>query len=268
MTLKYYKTDRVSSLVEEFFHLTFDDSDLPFESTVLPVCYTAITFIFKNQHRFIYKKKETELSGLIVTGQFYESFQFLVEEKGHSFGMMLHPTTLYKLTKLDASKIKNKHVPLDLFSKELNDLLSPIFIEHEDNIPKLVQNLKLAILKLPSKKDSIVNKIDKLIDHIHSKEGMLNTYDLLAYVEYSQKTLENHFKKIVGLTPGKYIRLYRFVKLMRKYESNTIELKDLIHMYNYYDHSHFTRDFKHFMKQSPKDYFKSDHPFLNKYLNK
>ncbi|MTE27461.1 MULTISPECIES: helix-turn-helix domain-containing protein [Winogradskyella] len=268
MTLKYYKTDRVSSLVEEFFHLTFDDSDLPFESTVLPVCSTAITFIFKNQHRFIYKKKETELSGLIVTGQFYESFQFLVEEKGHSFGMMLHPTTLYKLTKLDVSKIKNKHVLLDSFSKELHNLLNTIFIEHESDIPKLVQNLKQAILKLPNENDSVVDIIDGLIAHIHSKEGMLNTYDLLAYVDFSQKTLETHFKNIVGLTPGRYIRLYRFVKLMRKYESNTIKLKDLIYMYNYYDRSHFTRDFKHFMKQSPKDYFKTEHPFLNKYLNK
>ncbi|MBR9916006.1 MAG: AraC family transcriptional regulator [Algicola sp.] len=80
--------------------------------------------------------------------------------------------------------------------------------------------------------------------------------------------MENQFKKIVGLTPGKYIRLYRFLKLMRKHESHEIDLNDLILMYNYYDRSHFTKDFKLFMRQSPKTYFKNNNLLLNEYLNK
>ena len=57
MTLKYYNTGGVNSLIEEFFHLTFDESDLPFESKVLPICSPTITYIYNNQHRFLYKKK-------------------------------------------------------------------------------------------------------------------------------------------------------------------------------------------------------------------
>ena len=268
MTLKYYDTGNASSLVEEFFHLSFDERDIPFESTVLPICSTIITCTFNNQHKFTHKKKDTALSGLILSGQFYDSYQFLVKEKGHSFGMALRPTSLHKLTKLNASKVKNKHIQVSDFSKTLHDLLNPIFLKYEYDIPKLAQNLKKAISKLPMETSSDVKQIDQTIDFIHSKEGMLNTYELLDHVNFTQKTLETHFKKVVGLTPGKYIRLYRFLKLMRKYESNTIKLKDLIYMHNYYDHSHFSKDFRHFMKQSPKDYFKSDHSFLNKYLNK
>ncbi|WP_296385807.1 helix-turn-helix domain-containing protein [Winogradskyella sp.] len=116
--------------------------------------------------------------------------------------------------------------------------------------------------------DKNTEQIDLVISLIKEKDGLLNVLDLIDNISISQKTLETHFKRIVGLTPGKYIRLYRFLKLMRKYESNEIELKDLIYMYNYYDHSHFTKDFKHFMKQSPKDYFKTEHVFLKEYLNK
>ncbi|MFC0605040.1 helix-turn-helix domain-containing protein [Winogradskyella pulchriflava] len=268
MTLEYYDVDDVGSLVEEFFHLSFYEDDIPFESTILPICSTTIIFIYNNSHRFTYKKKKTELNGLIVSGQFYDSYQFSVNNKGYSLGISLHPTSLYKLTKLNVSKIKNKHIPLIEFSNELHHLLYPIFQAHHNDIPKLVQCLKKVILKLPTDNDNVVSQIDQVIDLIHTKEGMLNTYELLDKVSFSQKTLETHFKKIVGLTPGKYIRLYRFVNLMRKYEGKEIKLKDLIYMYNYYDHSHFSKDFKHFMKQSPKHYFKSEHPFLNKYLNR
>ncbi|WP_452597659.1 helix-turn-helix domain-containing protein, partial [Pontimicrobium sp. MEBiC01747] len=71
---------------------------------------------------------------------------------------------------------------------------------------------------------------------------------------------------IVGVTPGKYIKLYRFLKLMRKYASKPIKFKDLIFMYDYYDESHFLKEFKLFMKESPKEYFKKDNTFMKEYL--
>ena len=60
--------------------------------------------------------------------------------------------------------------------------------------------------------------------------------------------------------------MIRFNNLMTKYQKKILEIKDLIYMYNYYDQSHFTKDFKFFMKQSPKDFFKKDFPLLQKYL--
>ena len=53
---------------------------------------------------------------------------------------------------------------------------------------------------------------------------------------------------------------------MKKYQSQVINLKDLIYMYNYYDQSHFTKDFTLFMKETPKAYFKKEYPLIKKYL--
>ena len=108
--------------------------------------------------------------------------------------------------------------------------------------------------------------IDKVIDYIWEKEGLINVSDLLNLAAISQKSLEIHFKKIVGITPGKYIRLWRFLKLMRKYESGKIKLIDLIQMYDYYDHSHFSKDFLLFMNETPQSYFKKDNHLLEEYL--
>ncbi|MBC3847160.1 AraC family transcriptional regulator [Winogradskyella echinorum] len=268
MTLKYYDTTNLNPIVEELFQLTFSKEDIPFQSTVLPICFTTITNIYSKGQSSVYKKTETPLIGLIATGQFYESYQFLVNQESNSYGITFHPTALHKITNLDIHKLTNKHVPLKAFAPKLYELLNPIFLTHKDDAKGLTKSLKKFFLELPITTNKTTALIDKLIAIIHKKEGMLNTYELLDYIDFSQKTLETQFKKIVGLTPGKYIRLHRFLKLMRKHEGKEIDLKDLIHMYNYYDHSHFVKDFKHFMKQSPKDYFKSENAFLNEYLNK
>lgn len=268
MKLDYFNTKSVNHLIEEIFYLSFDKSDIPFKSTILPIGRISITYTFDNTHYFTFNNKNSSIKGLILSGQFYESYRFSVNAEGHSFGVSLHPTALYKLTKLDASKLTSRQVLLSEFSKSLYDKLISVFMTYENDIKQINKNLKQAILELPQRNDSITDQIDLTIEEIRSRDGMLNTYELLDYVDFSQKTLETNFKKIVGLTPGRYIRLYRFLKLMRKYESKEINLKDLIYMYNYHDHSHFSKDFKHFMKQSPKDYFKEEHAFLNEYLSK
>lgn len=268
MTLKYFDVDNVSTLVEELFLLKFSKDDVPFQSTVLPICNTSITYIYCDCQKAIYNKQVTPLSGPIVTGQFYDSYQFLVNKESFSYGISLHHTALYKLTGLDIGKIKNTHVPLKKFDDNLFQTLNPIFLNNKNNISQLSKNLKTAILSITTVSNPIIDQIDHTINVIHDKEGLLNTYELLSEVSFSQKSLETHFKKIVGLTPGRYIRLHRFTKLMRKYEGKEINLNDLIYMYDYYDHSHFTKDFKYFMKQSPRDFFKTEHPFLHEYLKK
>ena len=268
MTLNYFDVSSVDHVVEELYELSFSKNETPFESSILPICVTAITYAYKGDQCAIYKDKKTALKGLMLTGQFYESYQFRVESASKSFGICFHPTALYKIAKINGHKIKNTHIPLEDVSQKLYSILNPIFLKHANDISLLTQNLKEVILSLPLDTNDSIKQIDNVISYINEKEGMLNTYDLLDHIDFSQKTLETQFKKIIGFTPGKYIRLHRFLKLMRKYEGKEIDLKDLIYMYNYYDHSHFGKDFKYFMKQSPKEYFKIEHPFLNEYLNK
>ena len=90
--------------------------------------------------------------------------------------------------------------------------------------------------------------------------------DIVDEILISQKSLEIYFKKIVGLTPGRYIRQFRFLNLMKKHLSKEIDLKDLINKYNYYDSSHFAKDFKLFMNQDLKSFFKQDYTLIEKLI--
>lgn len=267
MTLNYFDNSPVSHIIEEYFELKFSENSIPFESTVLPIGNTHITSVFYGEQKAIINKIETPLKGIIISGQFFRSYQFITSKPTHSFGISFHPTTLFKILNTDISKLYNKHLQLSDLNKDLFLLLNPIINASQssetivNNLNKLFKNINLHINK------STI-EVDKAIDIIKSRDGLINIQDILDEIQVSQKTLENHFKKIVGLTPGKYSRLYRFLKLMRKYESQEIDLNDLIHRYNYYDRSHFIKDFKLFMQQSPTTYFNTNNPLLNKYLNK
>jgi len=87
--------------------------------------------------------------------------------------------------------------------------------------------------------------------------------------EHSRRDLplcERHFrrkfKQIMGLTPSIFFRLQRFHHALRlRKENPRLELLDLISLCNFYDYSHFTREFKYFSGNSPSTFFQQPQPY-------
>jgi AraC-like DNA-binding protein len=228
---------------------------------VLPVGFTHITHLFYGDQKAVLNENEMPLVDTVISGQFFRSYQLHCLSKSLSFGMSFHPTALFKILNTDISKLDNKHTSLSEFHPEFYTKIKALFTDstRPKEMVKEINNF-FSTIKLNTNKNT--KNIDLVIDLIKKKEGLLSIHDILEHLNISQKTLETQFKKIVGLTPGKYVRLYRFLKLMRKYENQEIAIKDLMFMFDYYDRSHFSRDFKLFMNETPKSYFKKDYPLL------
>ncbi|APG64371.1 transcriptional regulator [Tenacibaculum todarodis] len=266
MNLTYYDIEKTGHLVDEFYHISYSENALPFNIVMMPFGFSGFTFIYNNGQKAKIGKKENELKKLVINGQFYKSYNFLVEEVGYSCGINFKPTALHKLTNLDISKFTNKHSTPELMNNDFSTKFQVIFNSHNNDFDSLFNNLESLLLSFPLIENKNTKAIDNVIELIHKEQGMLSVKDLLAVIPFGQKTLETQFKKIVGLTPSKYMRIYRFKKLMEKYEKNKIELKDLVYMYDYYDESHFAKDFKSFTSKSPKEYFKKDFTLIKEAL--
>ncbi|CAM1354101.1 helix-turn-helix domain-containing protein [Tenacibaculum insulae] len=266
MEYNFYNEKDARGLINNFFSISI--ANLPFESTIIPIGFPSITYAYGKEQVITHKKNITKFKELIVTGQFNSSYHYFVNSTVHNIGANLHPTALYKILGTDISLITNQHLQVENINKKLFNEFSSIFLEYENDIVKLIKAIIKHTNNLNLFIDKDVNFIDTAIDYILEKEGMIQVLDLLTVVPLSQKSLETKFKKIIGLTPGKYIRLIRFIKLMRKYEGKEIDINDLIYMYNYYDHSHFIKDFKLFMAESPKEYFKKEYPLIKAYSKK
>jgi AraC-like DNA-binding protein len=267
MNHKYFESNEVTHLIEKYFYLSFSENDLPFKSTILPIGLTHLFYIETGTQKVIVNGYETLLKGLMITGQYFRSYNFSTNTITASIGANLHPTALHKLLNIDVSKLKDTHIALLKINKVFHDKLLPVFEDSKDS-KELVDNLNTFLLNTPLYINKNTEQIDRAISLIREKDGLLNVLDIVDEILISQKSLETYFKKIVGLTPGRYIRQFRFLNLMKKHLSKEIELKDLINKYNYYDSSHFAKDFKLFMNQDLKSFFKEDYPLIKGYLKK
>lgn len=266
MTLQYFETAPVDHLVRELFCLSISEKVVPFESKIVPVGFTSITYMYGSGKCFYKGKALARLEKIMITGHFHSAYNIEIENEATSFGINFHPTGLFKLLGKDISQFTNLHQEFNNQHHSLATNFKKVFGKYDSNWEKLAEEIKLLISKAELYSDEKLEEIDHAIQIIEENEGMVNVNDVLAELSFSQKTLETHFKRIVGITPGRYIRLVRFTKLMRKYESQEINIKDLIHMYDYYDRSHFSKDFRSFMNESMKTYFKKDFPLIREYL--
>ena len=266
MEFNYLDIKDCRNLVKDMFILSFNKEDLPYKTIVLPLGLPAIIYVFNKQTTII-KGTKKNLQGLQLFGQFYGGYDYLIDIEGINIGINFNATSLYKILHKNISLYTNQHLLLADIHKELASKIELIFIKNKNNIPNLKKEILQFIDTLNLKIDNEVNTIDIAVNYILENEGLIHISDLINLVHYSQKSLEVKFKKIVGLTPGKFIKMIRFNNLMAKYQNKKIDLNDLIYMYDYYDQSHFKRDFKLFMKQNPKDFFYQEYPLLKKYLS-
>lgn len=261
MKLEFFDTSAVAHLIEEYFHLSINKDDIPLTSRVLPIGLTHLFYIGKGTQKVIVDTIEMPMKGLMVAGQYFRSYEFYTNSITSSIGVSLHPTALYKLLNTDISNLENTHINLNKVHPEFHDNIHPIF-EANQSPKHIIEHLNTFFLNTPLTENKATNYIDEAINIIRNKDGILSINDILEHINISQKTLETQFKKIVGLTPGKYIRLYKFIKVMRQHEKQEIDTKTLMYMFDYYDRSHFAKDFKLFMKETPKSYFKQDYPMI------
>ena len=265
MNFKFLDEKDSRGIINNLFSISFVKEDLPFKTIIIPIGLPSIVYIFSNNQTVIFNKEIIPLKGLTISAQFSTTYDYHVNDESLNIGINLHPTALYKILQIDISTLTNKFVPLKEIDKALFKKMNPFFLNYKKDPTTFITDIIDFIENLELIEDKDVIHIDKAIAYIDKNEGMVNVLDLLKILPYSQKTLETKFKKIIGVTPGKFIKLSRFTKLMRKYEDKKLSLKELIHKYNYYDHSHFIKDFKLFMSESPKSYFKNEYPLIKLY---
>jgi AraC-like DNA-binding protein len=111
--------------------------------------------------------------------------------------------------------------------------------------------------------------VQKVLDHILKSKGLLNVRDLLEKFPYSERTLDRIFAREVGVSPHGFITLVRFNYMIREVEEGKYKtLSELVSKYDYYDHSHFEKDFKRFLGQSIKEYKNTFNPLLTNSLKR
>ena len=92
------------------------------------------------------------------------------------------------------------------------------------------------------------------VNKIISSQGSLRSADLAEYTVLSRRQFSRRFIERVGIAPKSFVQIVKFRHVIELADSATT-LTDLAYEGEYFDQSHFIKDFRKRSGISPRDIF-------------
>ncbi len=194
------------------------------EILVLPETGTDIVLLFN-------PSKEPEL---FIIGEMTKAAAVPIFTDQRYLGIRFKPGFLSPLIDVPMSELTDLSTPLKDINFNFYDLFKPLLEITQEDLQ--LQQVQSTLQKLIRECDGIDPIIEYAMSLIIKSNGMITVRDLSAQTGYSSRQLQRLFLKTVGLPPKLFARIIRFQQAQRNENCNE----------NYYDQSHFLREFKEF----------------------
>src|SRR5919106_4379617 len=170
------------------------------------------------------------------------------------FGVHFKPGGAYPFLQFPLSEMNGQVVPLDAiwgrFAGEIRERLhaAPTI---QAGFALLEQLLLARLCEAPRSLDVVQYAVAEIAQH----HGALSIRTLSDQIGISQNYLGTQFKRLVGIPPKEVARFYRFAKVLRLIDvALPVDLTLIAHQSQFYDQSHFYKDFMAFTGHSPSEY--------------
>ncbi|MBO9732645.1 MAG: AraC family transcriptional regulator [Chitinophaga sp.] len=200
--------------------------------------------VFQENPAVVYKDNQT----LPTSFLFGQATQYLeMSARGHfrNIGVSFQPTALQPVFGVAASELTQRHI-------DLNDLLYTSISEqlmNESSTTGRIAALEQFFLRLTANSKSEDDQVRYAIRQFQQGGELKQVQTAL---QISERSLERMFKKHVGLSPKLYARICRFQATLKALRTTPVaSLTELAYLENYFDQSHFIRDFKFFAGTTP-----------------
>ncbi|WP_121964630.1 helix-turn-helix domain-containing protein [Myroides sp. N17-2] len=204
--------------------------------------------IFQDRPNQFFDGNNQAMPQLYVYGQFNTYTNQTINSNFRIIGAYLEPTALKTLFGIDAVLFNNLNIPLEDIVTEpiLERLVNAISVEEKIEI---IARFLLNLVQEVKYKAEKANFATSLLQRGQTlKEVQLE-------MNLSERTLERLIKEYVGMTPKVYSRIVRFqssLDLLRQADFKS--LTELTYQSEYFDQSHFIREFKEFTGTSPRSF--------------
>lgn len=179
-----------------------------------------------------------------------------IEPTGYvnTFAIRFYPYGFANFVNVPIKSLANTETPLaQLFEEKAAKKLEKDIICAADTKQR-IKIIESFFLKKLSEQTTLDNIVKTTIDALFATKGSASINKILKEDLSKRRQLERMFVKQVGVSPkqlGKLIRLQTALKAMLNEEEN---LTQIAYQNDYYDQSHFIKDFKEFTGVSPKEF--------------
>ncbi|RTZ18280.1 AraC family transcriptional regulator [Vibrio aquaticus] len=179
-----------------------------------------------------------------------------IEPTGYvnTFAIRFYPYGFANFVNGPIKALANTETPLArLFEEKAAKKLEQDIIRAEDTEQR-IKIIESFFLNKLNEQTTLDNIVKTTIDALFATKGSASINTLLKEDLSKRRQLERMFVKQVGVSPkqlGKLIRLQTALKAMLNEEES---LTHIAYQNDYYDQSHFIKDFKEFTGVSPKEF--------------
>jgi AraC-like DNA-binding protein len=177
------------------------------------------------------------------TGMSKTVFNFKNDPPSFFYGARFKPGAFYNLTNIPATEVMDKFLPINEVKKDFN---AKSFFELPFNEAKKIFADYIASLIQNKEVNEFTKLFDKLNDVIPT-----NVSEIYEIMNYSPKQCQRLFYKHFGFSPQMALCIIRFQKCLKTLLSDNKSPNEVLGMANYYDQSHFIKDFKKFIGLTP-----------------
>ena len=230
-----------------------------------PTGFCSIVFNSGDQY-FLQNKKYERLAvpKQFIAGQSIYSYKLFLSGKISIAGIVFKPTALTAIFNLPTYEYTEERIPMStVFKNSFLDLLVNK-IKNETGLNQKVKLLEEFVLMHYKNNKPQPDYIDGAANLIVEKNGMITIADIMKDVFMSRRSFERNFFKKVGLSPKYYARICRISYLMNLIAGKkNIDWVDIFFQCEFYDQSHFIKDFIEFTGRTPQHYLKENTELAN-----
>ncbi len=193
----------------------------------------------------------------MVLGQISEPF--FIEPTGvvDTFAARFYPSGFAPFTEVPINDFANMETPIALvFEEEIAKDLDRRIVNATDTRER-IQIVEEFLSAQMHEADVIDSILKSTIDTILLTKGRVAINEILKDELPRRRQLERKFSQRVGISPkqlGRIIRLQETLKMLLN--RRTGNLTEVAYENEYFDQSHFIRDFKEFTGVNPKEFYK------------
>lgn len=225
------------------------------------------SIVFNNGDPYFLQNKKYEKLAVpktFIAGQAIYSYKLFLNGNISIAGIVFKPAGLATLFDLPVYEYTEERI-------DLNKVFIPATISHlsgqllmEKEPLQKAKLLEAFLMERFEKNKPQPDYIDYAANLIVEKNGMLHINDLLKDIYMSRRNFERRFFKKVGLSPKYYARVRRMSYLMNLIAGKKkVDWGTIFSECEFYDQSHFIRDFLEFTGRTPQQYLGENKELAN-----
>ena len=248
--------NQLTAFIKCYWTLEGSKSDVAEKQTIVPDGCMEMIFHLGDPYRQYIENGNTIIQPKsFVIGQLTRPLE--IEPTGDTgiFSVRFHPGGFLPFARIPIKEMKNTAISLGkLFGNNGVELEQQVLNAH--STPGRIKLIETFLLLRLTDADTIDRIVKSTVETILTANGQLSVEEISRQSNINRRHLERKFSTAIGLSPkqlSKTIRLQATLKMLLNKEFTS--LTGLAYDNEYYDQSHFIKDFKELTGFTPKEFY-------------